>query len=232
MFFDLSYLIIVGPAFLLAMLAQMWVKSAFASALQQPAGMSGARASQVILEAAGLHNVRIEQVPGHLSDHYDPREKVLRLSPDVYAGRTLASVGIAAHEAGHAIQDAKKYLPLVLRNAAVPAAGVGGNFGGILFVIGLMLAYAGSSLGFLLAYAGAGLFGLVFLFQLINLPVEFDASARAKRVLVDLNIVDPREMSAVNNVLNAAAMTYVAATLQSLLTLLYFLFRLMQAQRR
>lgn len=233
MFFDPVYFIFVAPAFLLAMFAQMWVKSAFASAMQQPAAMSGARVTQLILDSAGLHDIRIEQIPGKLSDHYDPREKVLRLSPDVYSGRSLASVGIAAHEVGHAIQDAEHYAPLVVRNAAVPLAGVGGNFGTILFVIGLMLSYTGAGrLGITLAIAGAVLFGLVLVFQVINLPVEFNASARAKRLLVDLNVVDSRDMGPVNNVLNAAAMTYVAATLQTLMTLLYYFFRIMQAQRR
>jgi hypothetical protein len=181
--------------------------------------LSGAAAARHILDEAGLHNVDVEQVPGHLSDHYDPRAKVLRLSPDVYGGRSLAAVGIAAHEAGHAIQDARHYVPLVIRNAAVPAAGFGSNAGMLLLIIGVIF-----QMQFLLL-SGIVLFGAVVFFQVVNLPVEFDASARAKALLVERGIVPQEEMTYVNKVLNAAALTYVAATLQSILTLLYYIMR-------
>ena len=163
--------------------------------------------------------VAIEQVPGFLSDHYDPRHKVLRLSPDVYQRRSLAAVGIAAHEAGHAIQDAQNYAPLVVRNAAVPVAGIGSNAGIWMFILGMIM-----QMNFLVL-AGIGLFAAVVFFQVVNLPVEFNASARAKQQLVALGIVDEERMKYVNKVLDAAALTYVAATLQAILTLLYLVLR-------
>jgi Zn-dependent membrane protease YugP len=201
--FDPLYFLFVAPAFLLAMWAQMRIRSTYATAQQMPAALSGAAAAQYILNSAGVGHVQVEPVPGHLSDHYDPRHKVLRLSEEVFNSRTLAAVGIAAHEAGHAIQDARNYAPLVIRNAAVPAA----------------------SIGPALLWLGIGAFGCVVAFQVINLPVEFDASARAKQQLVTLGIVDHEGLQYVNKVLNAAALTYVAATLQSILTLLYYILR-------
>ena len=163
-----------------------------------------------------MHSVGIEQVQGHLSDHYDPRHKVLRLSPEVYQQRTAASVGIAAHEAGHAIQDARNYFPLVIRNLAVPAASFGSSAGVLLLMLGIFFSTT-------LMWIGIALFSAVVFFQLVNLPVEFDASSRAKAVLIDLNIVPREEMPAVRSMLTAAAMTYVAATLQAVLTLMYYL---------
>ncbi|HEY4313500.1 MAG TPA: zinc metallopeptidase [Pirellulales bacterium] len=219
MYFDVSYLLFLAPAFLLAMWAQMRVHSAYAQAQQQPAPLSGAAAARHVLDSAGLNNIEIEQIPGKLTDHYDPRQKVLRLSPEVYQSRSLAAVGIAAHEAGHAIQDAHSYAPLAIRNAAVPVANFGSGFSMVLFFIGLL-----AHLPFLL-FAGIALFGAVVFFQVVNLPVEFDASNRAKAQLVSLGIADRDQMVYVNRVLNAAAWTYVAATLQSVLTLLYLISR-------
>ena len=180
------------------------------------ARLSGAAAARHLLDSAGLHDVNIEQVPGHLTDHYDPRAKVLRLSQDVDQNRTMAAVRIAAHEAGHAIQDARNYLPLVVRNAAVPAAGFGSNISFLLIIAGAIFSYPP------LITFGILAFGCVVFFQIVNLPVEFNASSRAKRQLVEHGIVDAHEMTYVNKVLNAAALTYVAATLQSVLTLLYY----------
>jgi Zn-dependent membrane protease YugP len=217
MFMNFEYLLWVAPALLLAMWAQMKVHSTYAAAQQQPAPLTGAAAARHILDSAGLHQVNIEEVGGFLSDHYDPRHKVLRLSPANYRSRTLAAVGIAAHEAGHAIQDAQNYAPLVVRNAAVPFANFGGGISMVLLLVGLFM-----HLPFLF-WAGIAAFSCVVVFQLVNLPVEFDASARAKRELVALGIVPQREMAAVNRVLNAAGWTYVAGTLQSVLTLLYYL---------
>jgi Zn-dependent membrane protease YugP len=154
---------------------------------------------------------------GFLSDHYDPRAKVLRLSPEVYHNRSMAAVGIAAHEAGHALQDARNYAPLVIRNAAVPVAGFGSNFSMILIIAGLIFQF-----GPLLLF-GIGLFACVVLFQLVNLPVEFNASRRAKDQLVALGIVPQQDLGHVNRVLSAAAWTYVAGTLQSVGTLLYYI---------
>ena len=216
MFFDPLYLVWVAPAMLLARWAQWRVQSAFAAASQLPAPLSGAAAARHILDSAGADDVRIEAVPGNLSDHYDPRDKVLRLSEGVYGARSLAAVGIAAHEAGHALQDAKGYALMSIRNAAVGVANFGSGIGRFVFMIGLGLALKP------LAWLGIALFAGTVFFQLVNLPVEIDASNRAKAQLVDLGIVPAADMSAVNSVLNAAAWTYVAATLQSVLTLLYY----------
>jgi Zn-dependent membrane protease YugP len=221
MIFDPKYLLMVAPALLLALWAQMRIRSTYAVAKREPARLSGAAAARHILDLAGLSGVAIEQVPGHLSDHYDPREKVLRLSPESYSDRSLAAVGIAAHEAGHAIQDAQNYAPLVVRNAAVPAASFGSN-------AGITLAFIGAFFNFpMLLLVGIVLFGAVVFFQVVNLPVEFNASARAKTLLAEHGIVDEQAMPYVNKVLNAAALTYVAATLQAVMILLYYVLRYM-----
>ena len=225
MFWDPMYFVIIGPALLLSLWAQFRVKSTYAAAQQIPSPLSGAAAARHVLDSAGLSGVAIEQAGGFLSDHYDPREKVLRLSPEVYSNRSLAAVGIAAHEAGHAIQDAHGYAPLVVRNAAVPVAGFGSNVGIILAVIGAIVAIKP------LVWAGIILFAAVVFFQLVNLPVEFNASNRARAQLVGLGIVGQEEMVYVNNVLNAAALTYVAATLQAILTLLYLIMRFGNSNR-
>ena len=154
-----------------------------------------------------------------------PRAKVLRLSQAVYGTRSMAAVGIAAHEAGHAIQDAKNYAPLVIRNAAVPVASFGGNFSNLLIFAGIGCMYASLPLGKPLLMLGIAAFACVVAFQLVNLPVEFDASNRAKRLLVEHGIVPQQDMVYVNRVLNAAAWTYVAATLQAVITLLYYVMR-------
>jgi Zn-dependent membrane protease YugP len=209
-------LIWTAPAILLALWAQMRIRTTYAQAQQAPARLSGAAAARHILDAAGLQHVGIEPIAGELTDHYDPRDKVLRLSQGVFGARSCAAVGIAAHEAGHALQDAKQYAPLVVRNLAVPLANFGGSFGMILLMLGLGMAIVP------LIWAGIVAFGAVAAFQLVNLPVEFDASHRAKRLLVDYGIVPDSDMTYVNRVLNAAAWTYVAATLQSVLTLLFY----------
>jgi len=209
--------IMVVPAFLLGILAQLWVKAAYASAQRRPAPLSGAAAARHILDSAGLQDVDIQVVRGHLSDHYDPRRKVLRLSQQVYQSQSLAAVGIAAHEAGHAIQDARGYAPLLIRNAAVPAASFGSNSAFLLIILGLIFSQV-------LLWVGIALFGCVVLFQIVNLPVEFNASSRAKAQLAQLGIVASREdMGYVNNVLSAAALTYVAATVQAIMTLLFYI---------
>jgi Zn-dependent membrane protease YugP len=183
------------------------------------APLSGAAAARHILDSAGLSHIPIEIVPGHLSDHYDPRHKVLRLSQEVYQSRSLAAVGIAAHEAGHALQDARAYVPLVIRNAAVPLAGFGSGAGIWILIFGVIFSFQP------LIWAGIGLFACVVFFQVVNLPVEFNASSRAKAQLVGLNVISQEELHYVNRVLTAAAMTYVAATLQAILTLLYYVLR-------
>jgi Zn-dependent membrane protease YugP len=211
-------LLFISPALILAVIAQFWVSSAYARGQSIAARISGFMAARRILDAAGLHNVEIEAVPGHLSDHYDPRHKVLRLSADNYHGKTLAAVGIAAHEAGHAVQDAVGYLPLVVRNLAVPAASFGSGAAMFLLLFGLLFQLSG------LILLGIIAFSAVVVFQIVNLPVEFNASTRAKALLVEHGIVNQYDMGPVNNVLNAAALTYVAATLQSILQLLYFIY--------
>jgi len=224
-FFDPVYLMFVIPPLLLGLYAQWKVKSSFAAMSQVRARLSGAQAARRMLDSAGLSDVQIEQVGGHLSDHYDPRGKVLRLSPDVYNGQSMAAVGVACHEAGHAFQDAKGYAPLAIRNLAVPAANFGSSAGMILLFIGLVLSFKP------LALIGLLLFACVVFFQLVNLPVEFNASSRAREELVSQGIIAGNEEQYVAKVLNAAALTYVAGTLQSVMTLLYFGMRVFGNQR-
>lgn len=231
MYFDFAYLLFVAPALLLALWAQWRVKATYHEAQKVDARLSGAAAARHILDQAGCYDVGVEMTHGFLSDHYDPSHRVLRLSPEVYQSRSAAAVGIAAHEAGHALQHAHNYAPLVIRNAAVPIAQFGSGFAVILFMIGLFLAYAQSPFGMVLAIIGLVGFGGVLAFQVVNLPVEFNASTRAKLILDEYGIVDASGATAVRRVLNAAAWTYVAATLQTLMTLLYFIFRLSMASR-
>ena len=221
----MNYLLWMAPALLLAMWAQWKVRGTYAAAAEVPARLSGAAAARHILDSAGLQNVAVEPIAGQLTDHYDPIAKVLRLSEGVYGSRSAAAVGIAAHEAGHALQDAHRYAPLVIRNIAIPAANFGSSIGVLLLMVGIGMLSAGLPSGSALIWLGIGGFAAVAAFQLINLPVEFDASNRAKQLLVSHGIVGNQEMVYVNSVLNAAAWTYVAATLQSVLTVLYYVMQ-------
>jgi Zn-dependent membrane protease YugP len=222
----LTYLILVGPFILLALYAQWRVHSAFASMSQVPARMTGAEAARRILDSAGLRDVQIEQVPGKLSDHYDPSSKVVRLSPQVYGSHSMAAVGIAAHEVGHAIQDARNYSPLVIRNMAVPVANFGGSLASVLLSVAFVMLFSGMrQLGATVLLVAIVGFGLTVFFQLVNLPVEFDASARAKNELISHGIISGAELPYVSRVLNAAALTYVSATLSSIMTLVYYLLQ-------
>jgi hypothetical protein len=226
MWFDPMYMLFVAlPCMVLAGIAQAKVKSAFArgSRIMSRRGWSGAQVAQAILDANDIRDVSIEPVQGYLSDHYDPRHKVLRLSPDVYHGRSLASAGVAAHEVGHAIQHARGYAPLAIRNAVVPVAGIGSSLGMIMVMIGAGFGLSG--FGATIAVIGAALFTFVVVFQVVNLPVEFNASRRARATLLDHGLVTEAEDREVGRVLNAAAMTYVAATITAILTLLYLLMR-------
>jgi Zn-dependent membrane protease YugP len=216
--FDPIYFVFLAPAMLLAFWAQMRVRSAYARGMQEPAGCTGAQAARRILDQAGLYDVPVEETPGELSDHYDPTQRVVRLSSGVYRSASLAAVGIAAHECGHALQHAQHYAPMGLRSLAVPAATAAPMLSLALIVLGAMFSQT-------LIWLGILVFSAVVVFQLINLPVEFDASNRAKRLLPDLNLVDAHGSRVVANVLNAAAWTYVAATLQAALTLLYYVIR-------
>jgi Zn-dependent membrane protease YugP len=227
---DPLYYLLMAPGLLLAIWAQARVSTAYARASRIPArtGLTGAEAAAEILRAEGVHGVSIEPVAGQLSDHYDPQSKVLRLSPDVYAGRSLAALGIAAHEAGHAAQDAQHDMGLVVRNVLVPAAALASGPAWVVFFAGLVLTSTK------LLIAGMVLFSAAVLFQLVNLPVEYDASRRARRALAATGLVASEEEVPVRDVLSAAALTYVAATLSSVLTLLYFVLRsgLLGAGRR
>lgn len=229
---DPIYLIFLAPAMLLMGWAQHRIKAAYADGMRVPAPLSGAAAARHILDMSGLEELPIEQTPGNLSDHYDPRQRVLRLSSEVYSSRTAAAVGIAAHEAGHALQHATHYPPLIIRNLAVPAANFGPKIGMFLFIIGGGMASQGSTMGRTMLWAGVFAFAGTFFFQLINLPVEFNASNRAKRLLSEMGIVDDHGASAVRRVLNAAGWTYVAGTLQSAMSVLYFIFMFFGRSRR
>ncbi len=218
---DPIYFLLLAPGLLLAGWATWRTQRAFHQGSEYAAasGLTGAQAAAAVMDAAGVTGVAIEPVRGFLSDHYDPRHKVLRLSPTVFAGQSLSALGVAAHEAGHAIQDANRYPLLVVRNALVPLAGFGSNAAWIIFFIGLALGLTN------LVLIGIAAFSAVVLFQLVNLPVEFDASSRARAMLLNHGLISVQEDTVVKKVLNAAAMTYVAATLTSVLTLLYFLIR-------
>lgn len=220
--FSPMYMLFIAPGVLLALWAQIKVKSAYAEAGEVAAqsGLSGAETADRILSSYGIHDVAIEEVNSFLGDHYDATHKVLRLSPDVYHGRSLAALGIAAHEAGHAIQHASAYGPLVLRNTMVPVAQFGSSFAWILIFLGFAIQMLQ------VAAIGVLLFGAVVGFQLITLPVEFDASRRARAILLSNGMVTSMEDRTVAKVLNAAALTYIAAAITAVLQLLYFIMQL------
>lgn len=221
---DPLYLVCFGLAMALSLIAQGMVKSAFAkySRVRNSRNMSGAEAAHYMLQAEGVTDVQINRYAGGwLSDHFNPATKVINLSPEVYDGRSLAAVGVACHEAGHALQAARRYAPMKLRNLLVPTANLGSVIGVPLIILGMII----GSLG--LAKIGLALFAAIFLFQLITLPVELNASARSKRALVEHGIVQRgAEANGVAAVLNAAALTYIAAAVGTLLTILYFALRL------
>lgn len=220
--FDSLYIwLVLIPGLAISGLASLWVKSAFSRYSQVPSsrGYTGAQAAQLLLDRAGIRDVRVVPAHGFLSDHYNPATKQLALSPDVYSRSSIAAIGVATHEAGHAIQHAQGYAPLWIRSALVPMANIGSMFSYIVIFAGIWLDLMGLSL------IGIALFGAVLLFQVVTLPVEFDASARAKRLVVEAGILYPEERTGIDRVLNAAAFTYVAAVITSVLTLLYFLIR-------
>ena len=222
---DLSALWFVLPPMLLAAWARSRVQSTYASAMRVPAPVNGATAARHILDQAGLTDVAVEEVGGTLTDHYDPAARVLRLSREVYRTRSAAAVGIAAHEAGHAIQHATHYAPLVVRNFAVPLAQWGATLSSSVMAAGVMFQ------SLVVVIVGVVLFSGVAVFQLINLPVEFDASNRAKSLLTEHEIVDEEGRRAVRGVLNACAWTYVAATLQSILQVLFWVVQVLGSRR-
>ncbi len=227
-YIDPLYLILAAPGLLLGLWAQWRVKSTFRrySEVGTSRGMSGAEIAASILQVKGIHDVRIEPVEGFLSDHYDPRHKTLRLSPDVYHGRSVSAAGVAAHEVGHAIQHAERYAFLGMRSALVPAMSFASPLAVPIIIGGFLLSsFVGTGVGQLVTIAGLGLFAVVVLFQLVTLPVEFDASRRALAAIQGGGILHGQEVQGAKNVLSAAAWTYVAAAVSAILTLLYFLIR-------
>jgi Zn-dependent membrane protease YugP len=236
--FDPLYLLCTGVGLLLTFWAQWKVKSTFARFQKQPvlSGMTGAQAAAAVCRAGGVRDIAIELHPGMLSDHYDPRSKTLRLSPDVYNGRSIAAVAVAAHEAGHAIQDAQGYAWLGLRSKMVQVTNIGSRLYMLPFMIGFALATMSRSpspLAQPLMQIGILCFGVVVLFQVVTLPVELDASRRARAVLAQAGIVrSEAEAAGVGSVLNAAAMTYVASALSGALQLLFLILRAQSAGRR
>lgn len=219
--FDPIYLIFALPGLLLALWATFKTKTTFSkySEVQASSGMSGAEAAQRMLEECGIRDVKIEETHGFLSDHYDPSCATLRLSGDVYNGRNLSAIGVACHEAGHAIQHAAAYFPLHIRSGLVPITNVASSLAYIVFFAGMLMNTPK------LILVGAVLFSVAVLFAIVTLPVEWDASARAKRMMVASGIVTEGESVMAGQVLNAAFLTYVAGAVTSLLTLLYYLFR-------
>jgi uncharacterized protein len=224
MVLDPLYLIMLMPVFLLSLWASWRVKSNFKkySQVRSARGITGAQAAEELLRSAGIDDVKVVLSQGFLSDHYNPITKTLALSDGVYNSDSVAAVGIAAHEAGHAIQHKEKYFPLWLRSTLVPTASIGSSLGYMVMFIGLILQASGVIL------LGALLFSAVLLFQLVTLPVEFNASSRAKALVLQHGIISQREKVGIDKVLNAAALTYVAAVVSTLMTLLYFLMRARQ----
>ncbi len=229
LFFDPTYMLFMIPAFILMMAVQWYVNSAYNKWSKVPARsrLTGAQAAQRLISQGGLYDVRVEGIAGNLTDHYDPRTKILRLSQGVYGGSSVASLAVAAHELGHAMQDQEGYLPLRLRAALVPAVNIGSYLGWILIFAGLLIRVTE------LSWLGVAVFSGGALFAMATLPVELNASARAKRLLVETGlIVGEDEERGVNNVLNAAALTYVAALITAVLQLLYWITVVMGASRR
>ncbi|MEA4826112.1 MAG: zinc metallopeptidase [Clostridium sp.] len=213
-YYDWTFIIII-PALIISAWAQMKVSSSFNkySRIMSINGYTGAQVARMLLDSEGLYDVPIEEIGGKLSDHYDPRRRVMRLSRDVYYGTSVASIGVAAHETGHAIQHQRHYAPLQIRNAIVPVVNFSSNASWIIFLLGLFLGFG------YLVNIGIVLFIAVVLFQLITLPVEFDASNKALKVLEERNILYGDEIKGAKSVLSAAAMTYVAAALTAVLQL-------------
>lgn len=218
-FMDPTYLCFMAPAFILMLLAQLYVTSSYSkwSRVAARSRLTGAQAAQRLISSSGLHDVNIQPIQGNLTDHYDPRSKVLSLSPGVYQGNSVAALAIAAHELGHAQQDHENYLPLKLRAALVPAVNIGSYLGWILIIIGVVMKSTG------LAWLGVLVFSAGLVFALATLPVELNASARARQLLSNSGLIaGTDEERGVSTVLNAAALTYVAAVVTAALQLFYY----------
>ena len=221
MMFDPRFILMIAPALLLAVIAQLLVKFTFNkySKIRSYSGMTGAQAAERMMRSNGIYDVQVEETSGFLSDHYDPSKKVLRLSPDVYHSNSLAAVGSACHEAGHAMQHAQGYFPLVVRTTLVPVTMISSQFAYIVFFIGLAMQIKP------ILFVGVGMFACAFIFAIITLPVEWDASARAKQHMITAGIVSPTQERDAGKVLNAAFLTYLAGAVAALMTLLYYLMR-------
>lgn len=219
--YDYYYLILVVPALIISAVAQWKVKSTYSkmSKIDSRKGITGAEAAIRVLSYYGINNVRIETVRGRLSDHYDPRTNVIRLSPEVYSGRSIAAVGIACHEAGHAAQHAQNYVPIKVRNLILPVVNIGSSFGFFIAILGYFLGFG------ILIDVGIILFASVTVFQLVTLPIEFNASRRALNVITETGMLQDSETVKAKQVLSAAAMTYVAALLVSIMSLLRLILR-------
>ena len=229
----LLYLIIMAPALIFMIYAQIKVNSTYKkfSKVYNQRGITGAQAASQLLKNNGLGNVPIEIVQGKLTDHYDPTKKVLRLSPDVANTASVAAIGIAAHEVGHAVQHQTKYGMMGIRSALVPAANIGSTFGWILIIGGVLLMALSETLGTWVAIAGVILFAAAVLFTLVTLPVEFNASSRARTMIKQTGLLVGAEYDGASAVLSAAALTYVAAMLQAVAQLLYFVLMIFGARR-
>lgn len=219
--YDYYYLILVVPAILISLLAQANVKKAYSSMarVQNMKRITGAEAARRVLAHYNINNVQIQMTQGKLTDHYDPRANVIRLSPEVFSGTSIASVGIACHEAGHAAQHAQSYAPIKMRNAVLPVANIGSSAGFTIAILGYFMGFE------LLVNIGIILFASVVLFQLITLPVEFNASSRALKVIDETGMLYNEEIPKAKKVLTAAALTYVASLLVSVMSLLRLILR-------
>lgn len=221
MFFDWTYIYLVLPCIILAMLASAGVNNTFNKYSKQISRrrLTGAQAAQRVLDANGVRGVRIEHVSGNLTDHYDPKSNVIRLSDNVYNNPSTAAIGVACHEAGHAVQYAKNYAPIKLRAAIIPITNIGSKLAMPLILMGILLGFLGE-LSYTFVYIGIACFGLSFVFQLVTLPVEFNASRRAIRAIDQQELLTDEEIKGARKTLSAAAMTYVAATAVALAQLL------------
>lgn len=228
MFFDPLYIIMMVPTIILVLWAQNRVKGTFRKFREIPnqQRLSGAEVARMILNANGLSGVPVEPVQGELTDHYDPRSRTLRLSEPVYSSRSVAALGIAAHETGHALQHAEGYAPLQFRSALVPVASIGSNLGWIMVLAGILIGFTG------LAWLGVAFFAAGTLFALVTLPVEFNASSRAMAQLTSMGIVDRTEYDQNKKVLSAAAWTYIAGFAAALVQLLYYIMLVTGMSRR
>ncbi len=227
-----SYLIFMLPALLLGLWAQAKVNGTFKkySRIGNSRNITGEQVARMILDRNGLHNIEVERINGNLTDHYDPQAGVIRLSSSVYGSTSIGAIGVAAHEAGHAVQDAEDYVPIRVRNKIVPVCNFGSSVGPILILLGCM--FAGSNFGINLMLLGIALFSLVALFQLVTLPVEFDASKRALRIIEESGQFVKDDYRGAKKVLTAAAMTYVAALVTSVMQILYYVTRFLSVSRR